>query len=108
MRESSKSDKEGVAKNLLKQREGDIAKGIPVTPQTNRVRFEELGVDVLNDDRTNGKRSLADTERRFTLHVKPFFGRRRAAAINTAAVREYIKRQQGRQPTPRSTASWRS
>jgi hypothetical protein len=36
---------------------------------------------VLNDYRTNRKRSLEDVERRIELHVKPFFGNRRIAAI---------------------------
>src|SRR5579862_3307762 len=42
MRESTESDKESVAKNLLRQREGDISRGVPVTPQTNRATVGEL------------------------------------------------------------------
>jgi len=39
-------------------REGDIARGVPVTPKLGQLRFEEAALDVINDYRTNGKRSL--------------------------------------------------
>jgi len=42
VRESSGSDKEGAAKSLLRTREGDIERGVPVTPRTNRVLLSEL------------------------------------------------------------------
>src|SRR5690349_17075440 len=56
--ESSGSEKKGDAKKLLQQREGDVSKGIAVTPKVGRVMFEEAATDLLNDYRTNGKRSL--------------------------------------------------
>ena len=39
--ELADSDKKGVAIDLLKLREGDVAKGVPVTPKIGRLRFEE-------------------------------------------------------------------
>jgi hypothetical protein len=39
MRESSETDKESEAKKLLKLRQGDIARGVPVTPRIDRVTF---------------------------------------------------------------------
>ena len=50
MRESTESEKESVAKNLLKQREGDIVRGVPITPQTNRATFDELLRPLFADD----------------------------------------------------------
>lgn len=94
MRESSGSDKEGVAKNLLKQREGDIVRGVPITPRTNRATFDELAADVINDYKVNGRRSLADVERHFTLHLERFFGGWRAAAITPVEVRKYVVHRQ--------------
>ena len=88
--ESSGSRKEGDAKLLLRLREGDIAKGIPVTPKVGRLRFDELAQDVVNDYRANGKRSIKDVERRFRKHLLPFFGGHRAAAITTSHVRRFI------------------
>ena len=57
-------------------------------------RFDEGAKDVLNDCRTNRKRSLDDVERRIELHLKPFFGNRKMASITTADIREYIDSRQ--------------
>ena len=50
--------------------------------------------DLLNDYRTNGKRSLVDVQRHVRMHLEPFFGRRRISAITTADVRQYVARRQ--------------
>ncbi len=93
-RESSGSAREGDAKRLLRLREGDIERGLPVTPRIGRIRFEEASEDVLNDYRTNGKRSLAVVERRITKHLMPFFGGRRMSAITTSDVRQFTANRQ--------------
>ena len=92
--ESSGSEKESDAKSLLRLREGDIERGVAITPKVGRIRFDEAVKDVLNDYRTNRKRSLDDVERRIELHLKPFFGNRRMASITTADIREYIDSRQ--------------
>ena len=92
--ESSGSTKEGEAKSLLRLREGDIERGVAVTPKVGRIRFDEAVTDVLNDYRTNRKRSLDDVERRIEKHLKPFFGNRRMASITTSDIREYIASRQ--------------
>jgi integrase len=92
--ESSGSTKESEAKSLLRLREGDIERGVAITPKVGRIRFDEAAKDVLNDYRTNRKRSLDDVERRIEMHLKPFFGNRRMASITTADIREYIDSRQ--------------
>lgn len=92
--ESSGSTKEGEAKRLLRLREGDIERGVATTPKVGRIRFEEAAADVINDCRTNRKRSLVDVERRIEKHLKPVFGGRRMATITTADIREYVARRQ--------------
>jgi integrase len=92
--ESSGSTKEGEAKSLLRVREGDIERGVAITPKVGRIRFDEAVRDVLNDYRTNRKRSLDDVERRIEKHLTPFFGNRRMASITTADIREYIASRQ--------------
>jgi len=92
--ESAHSSKKRAAIDLLKIREGDGAHGLPVTPQIGRLRFEAAATDVLNDYRTNGKRSIDDVERRITKHLTPFFGSRRVATITTVDVRAYIASRQ--------------
>ena len=92
--ESSESKLKGEAKALLQQREGDIAHGKPVTPKIGRLKYEEAATDLLNDYRTNQKRSLIVVERRITKHLTPFFAGRRMANITTSDVRTYILRRQ--------------
>ena len=92
--ESSSSAKKQAAIDLLKLREGDVARGVPVTAKLARLRFDEAAADVINDYRTNGKRSLDEVERRIRLHLTPWFGSRRLASITTADVRAYIAKRQ--------------
>src|SRR5215471_19612383 len=49
-----------------------------------------IRIDVLNDYRANGRRSLDEAERRIDKHLSPYFGGRRMAAITTADVRAYV------------------
>ncbi len=93
-RESSGSEKVGVARDLLKEREGDSVKGIPITPKMGRILFSELADAVLADYKMNKKKSLDDTERRIKKHLLPFFGNRRAAAISTDDFLKYIAMRQ--------------
>lgn len=88
--ESSGSAVHEDAKNLLRLREGDIARGVPVTPQVNRCTIDELLADVVTDYKVNEQRSLPDLQRRIDLHLLPYFRGRRAAQITTADVRRYI------------------
>ena len=92
--ESSHSRKKSDAERLLRLREGDIARGIPVTAQVGRVRFDEVAKDVINDYVVNGRRSVGDLERRIRLHLSPFLGGRRMAALTTTDVRAYVAHRQ--------------
>jgi hypothetical protein len=92
--ESSGSEKESGARALLRRREGDIQRGEAVTPKVGRIRFDEAADDVINDYRTNRKRSLDDVERRIQKHLVPFFGDRRLSSITTADIRKYIAQRQ--------------
>ena len=95
--ESSRSSKEGDARRLLRLREGDIERGVPVTPKLGRFRFDEAAQDVIADYTANRKRSLPVAQRRIDKHLKPYFGGRRMASITTADVRAYVAH---RQATP--------
>ena len=93
-RESAGTTSLSEAKRFLANKEGDIAKGIPITPRMGRMKFSELAADVVNDYRVNGKRSIKDLETRLSGHVLPFFGEARASVITTADVRRYIAHRQ--------------
>ncbi len=92
--ESSHSTRKGDAERLLRIREGDVAKGLPVSSKFGRLRFDEAVADVVTDYRVNGKRSLRDVETRIRLHLEPAFGCRRMASITTADVRTYVASRQ--------------
>jgi hypothetical protein len=92
--ESSRSEKKQTAIDLLKIREGDVAKGLPVTAKIGRFRFEEAAADLKTEYRVNNRRSVDELERRIDKHLQPYFGGRRMASITTADVRNYIAHRQ--------------
>ena len=92
--ESSHSTKKGDAERLLKLREGDVAKGLPVSAKLGQLRFDAAAADVITDYEINGRKSTRDVEARIRLHLKPYFGGRRMASITTADVRAYIAHRQ--------------
>jgi integrase len=89
--ESSRSDKYEAARDLLRVREGDIAKGAPVTSELSRFKFNDAATDIENDYTVNKRRSLSDLQRRIKLHLKPYFGGRRLGSITTADIRAYTR-----------------
>jgi integrase len=72
----------------------DIQRGIAVTPQSDRVTFDEAAADLLNDYQINGKRSEDVARRRVEKHLTPFFTGARLANITTDKVRAYIAHRQ--------------
>jgi integrase len=99
--ESSGSAKKGVAIDLLKKREGDVAHGLAVSPKIGRLRFEEAAQDVLNDFRANNKKSFDEVARRIEKHLAPFLGGRRMVNITTADVRTYVVQRQAQKEVTR-------
>jgi hypothetical protein len=91
---SAESDRKGDAKRLLKAREGDVAKGMPITAAVGTIRFDEAAEDLLTDYRLNQKRSRRTVTLRITKQLTPFFGGRRMAAITTGLVRQFVIRRQ--------------
>ncbi|MEO1995300.1 MAG: site-specific integrase, partial [Planctomycetaceae bacterium] len=56
--ESSRSDDRTAAKKLLRQREADIDRGLPLGPNVGKIRFAEAATDIQTEYRTNGRRTL--------------------------------------------------
>jgi len=88
--ESTGSDNYEEAKRLLRLREGDIAKGVPVTPKIGRMKFDEAFDDWLNDQKIKNRRATKKLESRLRLHLVPHFAGRRMSSISTADVNRYI------------------
>src|SRR5438094_1186985 len=86
-----RSSERNVRETRLKRRDRVVR---VLTPPLPGPTFRAAVRDVLDDYRMNRKRSLLDVERHVRLHLGPFFGRRRLAAITTADIRRYVLRRQ--------------
>ena len=91
---SSHSERKEDAKRLLKTREGDVVRGVPITASVGLVTFEDAAHDLINDCTTNRRRSLRVVTLRITKHLTPVFGHRRLLTITTADVRAFTARRQ--------------
>lgn len=90
VRESTETKSEVVARRMLRAREGDVERGIPIDPKVGRITFHEAREDLLNDYKANRKRTYVDAKRRIDKHLAPFFGNKRMSSINTSDIRAYI------------------
>jgi hypothetical protein len=97
---TSHSSRREDAVRLLNSFLGDAARGKPVIPKADQVKFEDAVAVLLRNYRINGRRSLAHVERRIRLHLAPFFGTCRLASITSSDVAEFIDRRlrSGAQP----------
>jgi integrase len=92
--ESSRSSKYEDARRLLRLREGDIEKGVPVTPKLGRLRFDEAVAAVVQDYTVNGRQTTAHVQRRIDQHLRPAFGGRTMSNITSDDATDYaVKRQ---------------
>ncbi len=89
--ETSGSKRREDAVKLLKLREGDTVKGVPVTSQVGRLRFEEAVTDLVNfhKARNHGVKKM---QRRIAMHLEPVFRKRKMADITVADAEAYIAR----------------
>jgi integrase len=87
--ESAETSSYEKARDLLRTREGAIAKGKPVTAESVRMKFDDAIKDVSADYTLNAKSSKPELERRITLHLTPYFGGRKLSSISTADLRAF-------------------
>jgi integrase len=104
--EATEFTRKGDAQNLLKLREGDIAKGKPITAAQFRLTFDDAAKTVLDDFKANGKRSLAVVTRRINKHLLPYFGGRRLSDISSDHVLAYIAKRQTDTTVVRQAYDW--
>ncbi len=88
--EENAGAKHGDAVDLLRNREGDISKGVPVSPKLAKVTFNDAATDAITEFTSTGKRSLVVFQRRIDKHLLPYFGFRRLSTITTGDIREFI------------------
>jgi hypothetical protein len=92
--ESTGTDDEKKAKQILKQRESRVTLGLPVLPRADRIRYDEAAADLRAHYQTTGSRDLKDAAKLFK-HLDPFFQGRRLASLDGALVTEYVLHRQG-------------
>jgi integrase len=89
--ESARTEKYTEAENLLKQREGDVARGVPHSAKIGRLRFGDASKDLLTDYEINGKRSHDNLKTTIIEGaLEPWFRGRRMASLTTADIRAYV------------------
>jgi integrase len=92
--QSAETTKRHDAERLLKLKEGDVAKGLPVLPRLDRMRFDEAAADLLTEYEANRRKSIGGVRLRISKGLMPFFGGRRMAHITTADVNAYVAERQ--------------
>ncbi len=90
-RESCKTNKEGEAKRVLKKREGEISDGKIPGVYFDRIKFNDLADDFLDDYRVNGRKSLVRAERSVN-HLKTAFEGAKVTNITTPRINAYIQK----------------
>ena len=88
--ESSKSTREKAAQDLLSVRLGQVVEGRCPAPEAQRATFDDLALDLENEYRSNGRRSLGHLVVRIA-HLRRYFGLDRAVDITTARIRAYVE-----------------
>lgn len=78
------------AVRLLKEREGDVVKGLPVTAATGKLLFTDALKDVITDQEHNERRAVAHTKRRIDLHIAPYFAGLRIAEVTATQIRGFV------------------
>ncbi len=91
--ESTNSDKEQEAKRRLRLREGDIAGGKFHGLNVEKILFDELAADLINDYKINDRKSLVRAERSKG-HLKAFFGGWKVVNITSDQIQKYIMQRQ--------------
>lgn len=91
--ESQGGTNQAYAKRLLKKREGDIVTGHFQGLNVEKIPFDELAADFLNDYKINGKKSLDHAERN-AKQLSHFFSGRKALDITSSLINDYISRRQ--------------
>jgi integrase len=91
--ESSHSPHRKDAERILRLREGDTAKGIPVTSHVGRLKYDEARDDLINHHKANG-RDTTKLEARIAKHLTPFFTRKKMTDISVATINAYIAKRQ--------------
>ncbi len=93
LRVSTGCEDRGEAKKWLQQKEGQVAKGEPIVPRYDKVRYDEIANDLRQDYRTNGSRNLKEAETRLA-HLDRHFRGWRVLRIGRPELIAYCQKRQ--------------
>jgi integrase len=93
VRESAGTNDKTEARRKLQEKIGQRAEGRLVVG-ADKVSFEDMAEDFLNDYRTNGRKSLDVAQRRVKKHLARFFSGKPAHGLTTADIRAFIAARQ--------------
>jgi integrase len=96
-RESTKTPKQKEAEKFLQKRLAEVSTGNFLGPRIEKIPVGELVSDLLlqyENGEVRGKKSIAWAKRRWTLHLKPFFGHLRTVQITTDLLSSYVAHRQ--------------
>ncbi|MEW6214963.1 MAG: site-specific integrase [Nitrospirota bacterium] len=91
--ESTHTKNEAEARRKLKLREGQIAEGKFPGLRAEKILFDELAQDLINDYKLNGKKSLERVEHSLK-HLNVYFLGIKASNITTDLIQKYIVKRQ--------------
>jgi integrase len=98
-RESSNSRSRREAEALLRQRLEAAAQGNPVGSKAGKPTFEDLAKILLDDYRTNGRRSVERVDDAVS-HLRRFFAETRANQITNDLIAQYVRLRQEDRAAP--------
>lgn len=87
------------AKRLLAEREGKLAEGIPVTPDTSKFTFAHAALLVADNYAAKGRKTWPDTKRRIDLHLAPHFGHLLLTEITSDVIDAFVAGRKGKGAT---------
>jgi integrase len=90
IRENTHQRNERYAGKLLQKRLNEVQKGEIITFDAHKTTVEQLADMLLRDYRINGRKSLDTVERRWLVHLRPFFGILRADQVSVDGISRYI------------------
>jgi integrase len=94
IRQSAGSPLRTEARKLLKKRIAEVDQHTFIGLRREKIRVSELADDLIRDYRINGMKSIDDLQARWDLHLKPFFGHKRAIEVTSNLVARYIDQRQ--------------
>jgi hypothetical protein len=94
-RESSGFTDRREAEKKLKTRLAEIHPGTFISLRTEKIKVGELAEDFLREYRINDRKSLDDVKARWTLHLEPVLGSKKAVDVSSDLISKYVDQRQG-------------